>query len=159
MTVPLRGHVEIDVEGASRQLASRPAAGVVEWAVSRFGNRFVIATAFQAEGMVILDLAHRVDPGVRVITLDTGRLPQQTHDFIDVVRARYGIEVEVVVPKAEAVAAPRRDREAEPSGRVVERSCVGLCARQRCAGPPAVRQGVCEHRLRAVHPTTAAGRG
>jgi phosphoadenosine phosphosulfate reductase len=39
-----------------------------------------------------------LEPGVRVFTLDTGRLPQATHDLIDRVRDRYGVPVEVVFP-------------------------------------------------------------
>jgi phosphoadenylyl-sulfate reductase (thioredoxin) len=33
-----------------------------------------------------------------VITVDTGRLPQETYDMIETVRARYGVRVEVVSP-------------------------------------------------------------
>ena len=95
----------LDVEAVAARLARRPAEEVVAWAVGTFGDRFAIVTAFQAEGMVILDLARRVDPAVRVVTIDTGRLPQATHDFVDSVRARYGLDVEVVAPDAAAIEA------------------------------------------------------
>ena len=36
--------------------------------------------------MVVLDLARQVDPGVRVLTLDTGRLPEETYEVIEAVR-------------------------------------------------------------------------
>jgi phosphoadenosine phosphosulfate reductase len=52
-----------------------PADELLAWAMGRYGGRFAVVTSFQAEGMVVLDLARRVDPGVRVLTLDTGRLP------------------------------------------------------------------------------------
>jgi len=39
-----------------------------------------------------------------VFTLDTGRLPQATHDLIDRVRDRYGVPVEVVFPDSVEVA-------------------------------------------------------
>jgi phosphoadenosine phosphosulfate reductase len=59
--------------------------------------------------MVLLDMMHRIEPGVRVFTLDTGRLPQATHDLIDRVRDRYGVAVEVVFPdQAEVVEMVRR---------------------------------------------------
>ncbi|MCU1257663.1 MAG: adenylylsulfate kinase / phosphoadenylylsulfate reductase (thioredoxin) [Bryobacterales bacterium] len=48
--------------------------------------------------MVILDMAVRVDPAIRVLTLDTGRLPEQTYRMIESVRERYGIVVETVSP-------------------------------------------------------------
>ncbi|MDQ6706142.1 MAG: phosphoadenylyl-sulfate reductase, partial [Acidobacteriota bacterium] len=48
----------------------------------------------------IVDMAARIKPDVRVITLDTGRLPEETYAMIDVVRQRYGIAVETVSPDA-----------------------------------------------------------
>ena len=58
-----------------------------------------------AEGMAILDMAVRIHPGVRVFTIDTGRLPQQTYDLMAEVRRRYRIQVEVVLPDAHEVEA------------------------------------------------------
>ena len=94
-----------DVDAAAARFEPLPAEQVLAWALDTFGSRLAIVTAFQAEGTVILDLARRLDPGVRVVTIDTGRLPQETHDFIDQVRARLGLDVEVVAPDAAAVEA------------------------------------------------------
>ena len=38
---------------------------------------------FQVDGMALLDMAWRIDRGVRVFTIDTGRLPQETYDLLD----------------------------------------------------------------------------
>lgn len=54
--------------------------------------------------MAIVDLATRIDPRVRVFTLDTGRLPDETHVMIDAVRERYGITIEMVCPDEREVA-------------------------------------------------------
>lgn len=62
---------------------------VIEWALSTFGDRIAIVTAMQADGMAILDMAAKIKPDVRVITVDTGRLPQETYAFIDEVRRHY----------------------------------------------------------------------
>lgn len=76
---------------------------VIGWALERWGRTVAICTSFQAEGMAILDMAWRIDPGVRVFTVDTGRLPQETYDIIEEVRSRYGISIEVHFPDAEQV--------------------------------------------------------
>jgi phosphoadenylyl-sulfate reductase (thioredoxin) len=80
------------------QLESATAEEILAVAMREYGSRFGIATAFQAEGMVLVDMAVRIDPGVRVFTLDTGRLPEETHQMITAVRSRYGISVEIVTP-------------------------------------------------------------
>jgi len=74
-------------------------ASVLRWAFDSF-PRLVIVASFQAESSVIIDMASRIRKEVRVLTLDTGRLPQETYDVIDRVRDRYDIEIEVVLPDA-----------------------------------------------------------
>jgi phosphoadenosine phosphosulfate reductase len=87
------------------QFGDAEAQDALAWAVERFGERFAVVTAFQVEGMVVLDMARRIDPRVRVVTIDTGRLPEETFEVIDTVRARLGVEVEVVLPDPERISA------------------------------------------------------
>ncbi|MCW5983505.1 MAG: phosphoadenylyl-sulfate reductase [Bryobacteraceae bacterium] len=82
-----------------------PAEEVLAWGIRTFSDSFGISTSFQKSGMVILDMAFRLSPNVRVFTLDTGRLPEETHAMIDMVRARYGAKVEVVTPDPREVEA------------------------------------------------------
>ncbi|MCI0440272.1 MAG: phosphoadenylyl-sulfate reductase [Chloroflexi bacterium] len=82
-------------------LETKSAEEIIRWTLDSFGQRAALCTSFQAEGMVILDLACRVSQDVRVFTIDTGRLPQETYELIDSVRERYGIEVEVYYPDAQ----------------------------------------------------------
>ncbi|HLN04046.1 MAG TPA: phosphoadenylyl-sulfate reductase [Bryobacteraceae bacterium] len=85
------------------RLEQADAAEILQWALAKFGRSLAIATAFQAEGMVILDIASRISPGVRVFTLDTGRLPEETYQMMETVRERYGVTVETVSPDAAEV--------------------------------------------------------
>ena len=75
---------------------------VLRWAYETF-PRVVIVASFQAESSVLIDMASRIRSGIAVLTLDTGRLPQETHDMIDRVRDRYAIEVQVVTPDPDEV--------------------------------------------------------
>src|SRR5207249_5783931 len=76
---------------------------VLRWTLERFGSRAALCTSFQADGMVILDMAWRIDPKVRVFTIDTGRLPQETYALLDRVREQYNLEIEVYFPDATQV--------------------------------------------------------
>src|SRR5213594_2926057 len=79
---------------------------VIAWSIERFQrNHLAICTSFQADGMAILDMAWRIDPKIRVFTVDTGRMLQETYDFIDQVRERYGMEVETYLPDTREVEA------------------------------------------------------
>jgi thioredoxin-dependent adenylylsulfate APS reductase len=82
-------------------MSSEPEA-VLRWAFERFEHVAIVAS-FQAESSVIIDMASKIRADPRVLTLDTGRLPQETHDMIDRVRERYRIEIQVVHPDPEEV--------------------------------------------------------
>ena len=84
---------------------------ILTWAIGKFHPRLALSCSFgNPEGLVLLDMMHRIEPSSRVYVLDTGRLPQATYDLIDRVRDRYDKHVEVVFPDAEAVQAMvRRD--------------------------------------------------
>ncbi len=76
------GEIAIDLDDQEPEDA-------IAWALEELGDRVAVVTALQADGMVVLDMAARIRPDVRVITVDTGRLPAQTHAFIAEVRSRY----------------------------------------------------------------------
>src|SRR3990172_1642757 len=76
---------------------------LLAWALDRYGDRMAIVTSFQQAGMVIIDMATKINPKVRVATIDTGRLHEETYAFIQQVRERYGINVEVQFPDAREV--------------------------------------------------------
>ena len=75
----------------------REPESVLRWAYDNF-PRVAIVASFQAESSVIIDLASRIRRDLNVVTLDTGRLPRETHDMIARVRSRYGIDAEVITP-------------------------------------------------------------
>jgi len=70
---------------------------ILHWAFETF-PRVAIVASFQAESSVLIDMSARITSSLNVLTLDTGRLPEETHDMFDRVRDRYGVEVEVVTP-------------------------------------------------------------
>jgi thioredoxin-dependent adenylylsulfate APS reductase len=63
-----------------------------------------ICTSFQSDGMAILDMAWRIDPNVRIFTVDSGRMHQETYDLIDKVRDKYDMGIEVYYPDAAELA-------------------------------------------------------
>lgn len=79
------------------------AQDLLAWARSQWGTKVALVTSFQAEGTVLLDMAWRHDPNLRVITLDTGRLPQETYRLIERIRERYQIDIEIFFPSAQLV--------------------------------------------------------
>jgi thioredoxin-dependent adenylylsulfate APS reductase len=93
------------VQDAADRFEHASATDLLEWAIETFHPRLAISAAGGVDGMAIVDMAWRIDPSIRVFTLDTGRLPPETYTLFEEVRDRYGIDVEFEVPDADAVAA------------------------------------------------------
>ena len=100
-------------------MSGRDPEAILRWAYGAFPG-LVIVASFQAESSVLIDMAARVADDVHVLTLDTGRLPQETHDMIDQIRDRYGIVVDVIAPDAHEVQELVRVHGTNPFYRSVE---------------------------------------
>jgi phosphoadenosine phosphosulfate reductase len=72
---------------------------ILQLAVDSYHPRLTMATAFGAEGCVLLDMLAGIEPGVRVFNLDTGYQFAETLALRERVRERYGIEVELIRPR------------------------------------------------------------
>ena len=88
----------------------------------------VLATGFGAEGMVLIDLIARHALPIRIITLDTGRLPEETLALIDRVRERYRVSIDVHAPDTQALEAFVTENGVNPFYRSVElrKQCCAL---------------------------------
>ncbi|MFN8223411.1 MAG: phosphoadenylyl-sulfate reductase [Gaiellales bacterium] len=92
---------ELEAGELSVEFEGREPWELLEWALTRFGNRVAISTAFQEGDVALIDMAYRLDPEVRVFSIDTGRLPQETFELIDRLRERYpGLNLELLSPDA-----------------------------------------------------------
>jgi phosphoadenosine phosphosulfate reductase len=99
-----------EIREAAARLASAPPEQILGWALGRFASRIALASSFSVEDCVVLDMAHAIDPAVRVFALDTGRLPEETYQTADRVRAKYGTRIEWHFPAREQVEALERNK-------------------------------------------------
>lgn len=67
---------------------------VLVWAFAKYGDNVAIATGFGVEGMVLIDIAAKINPDLKVFTGDTEFLFAETYDLMDRVEEKYGIKVE-----------------------------------------------------------------
>src|SRR5436190_593904 len=100
-----RATLQQSVPALALQAEQLAAQDVVRLAHDRFGRRVALSSSFGAEDMVLIDMLMRVDPQARIVTLDTGRLPQETYNVMDATRERYGAAIEAFFPQADAVQA------------------------------------------------------
>src|SRR5690606_3420817 len=85
----------------NEQLQNESPKNILRQALADFDN---IAVSFSgAEDVILIDIATKLKKDVKVFTLDTGRLHEETYRFIDKVRQHYNLDLEVLFPDTQAV--------------------------------------------------------
>ncbi|MCW5907664.1 MAG: phosphoadenylyl-sulfate reductase [Chitinophagales bacterium] len=69
----------------------------------RYPGQVAFSTSLGEEDQVLTDIIFRNNLPVKVFTLDTGRLFNETYDLIQITEAKYGKRIEVVFPEAKEV--------------------------------------------------------
>lgn len=82
-------------------VARGTAEDVLRWALDRFNPRIAVASSLQ--DAVLIHMAAAICPGVRVFSIDTGRLPESAYACAEEIRTRLGIRIEWYFPRHEAV--------------------------------------------------------
>ncbi len=90
---------------------------ILRWAYDKARSplrlRVALATSFQSQGVVLIDMLMNVrrnpDPdqaptdAIPIFTLDTGRLNQETYDVMDRIRSAYDTRIEILFPNKNEV--------------------------------------------------------
>jgi phosphoadenosine phosphosulfate reductase len=66
-------------------------------------GKIAFATSLGAEDQVITDLLIKTDPSIRIFTLDTGRLFNETLELLQLTNLKYSINIEVYFPDYQKV--------------------------------------------------------
>ena len=94
---------EEDVKNLNREFERSSPEDILAWASANLGRSVALATSFQVQGMVLVDMFAKMDPEARIFTLDTGRLHSHTYDAMEKTREKYGINIEVLFPDRDEV--------------------------------------------------------
>ncbi len=80
------------------RFAKRSPESILSWCIDELHPKVALATSFQSQGMVLIDMLMKINKEARICTVDTGRLNQETYNIIDEVRIKYGTDIEVIFP-------------------------------------------------------------
>jgi phosphoadenosine phosphosulfate reductase len=84
-------------------LTGRDLIEQLDFLAGAFPGQVVFSTSLGQEDQVITDMIARNKIPIKIFTLDTGRLFNETYELIDRTRARYKIPIEVYFPQAASV--------------------------------------------------------
>jgi len=86
------------VKKLNKKFEDSDAIKIIEWAFNKYKSDLVIATAFGPAGLVNIDLASKVDIPATIISVDTGRLPEETYQLVEDVKNLYEAKFEIYFP-------------------------------------------------------------
>jgi phosphoadenosine phosphosulfate reductase len=78
----------------------KPVEDVLSWFITNYKSKIAFSTSLGAEDQVITQMLAVIGLPVRIFTLDTGRLFQESYDLLDITRKKYGMDIAVYFPDA-----------------------------------------------------------
>ncbi len=116
----------LDAAPLNAMFESADPSAVVEWAAAHFGpEQVVMSSSFGADSAVLLHMATRVVPRVRVVFVDTGYLFPETHAFMEELRQRLDLNVWTYRTRQDPIGYLRRAGEENPAWRNDVDACCG----------------------------------
>ncbi|MEM7007841.1 MAG: phosphoadenylyl-sulfate reductase [Thermodesulfobacteriota bacterium] len=89
------------VEELNKKFEHSSAEEILEWA-TYLHPRVALASSFQSQGVVLIDMFMKINQKARIFTIDTGRLNEETYQVMDAIGSKYGAKIEILFPdKAE----------------------------------------------------------
>lgn len=87
-----------DIEKLNQELLNATPQEILKRVIEIFGSRIALSSSLGAEDQVLTDMVVKINPAVRIFTLDTGRLFPETYDLIDRTSKKYKILIDVFFP-------------------------------------------------------------
>lgn len=78
--------------------SGKSAFEILEFSIRNFRDKIAFATSLGTEDQILTDMIVQIDPSVKLFTLDTGRLFQETYDLLDITEKKYGIKIGTCFP-------------------------------------------------------------
>jgi phosphoadenosine phosphosulfate reductase len=91
------------IDALNRQFIDSGTEEVLSWFLTEFSGKIAFSTSLGAEDQAIIHMLADLKKPVKIFTLDTGRLFQETYDTLDITQKKYGLTIDVFFPDAARV--------------------------------------------------------
>jgi len=91
------------IEKLNNQLKDKDTIEVIKYFSETFGKKAAFSTSLSIEDQVITHMLFSINSKVKIFTLDTGRLPNETYSLIEKTREQYNIKIHIYFPNYRSV--------------------------------------------------------
>jgi phosphoadenosine phosphosulfate reductase len=114
---------ELDLISLNSVFESSSPEKIVSWSAHTFADALVMSSSFGAESALLIHMATRVLPRIKIIFVNTGYLFPETHAFMEQLRHRFDLNVWLYRTKNDPIAWLRQNGEENPGFRKDIDSC------------------------------------
>ena len=107
----------LDLDTLNPMLERQSPEQVVAWSAAEFGDGLIMTSSFGAESALLIHMATRVKPDIKIVFVDTGYLFPETHAFMEELRRRFELNVWTYRTRNEPFEFLKTHGEAEPTWR------------------------------------------
>lgn len=115
-----------DFDATNAVLDTYDPPSVVNWAAKEYGKGLVMSSSFGAESALLIHMATRVLPDIKIVVVDTGYLFPETHAFMEELRHRFDLNLWVYRTKNDPIAYLKAAGETDPTVRQNVEACCGV---------------------------------
>jgi len=76
---------------------------ILQFIIEEFEDKAVFTSSFSIEDQVITQLINELENKIKIVTLDTGRLPEETYNLMERTKEFYGINIHAFFPNNTSV--------------------------------------------------------
>ena len=116
---------QLDLDALAPMLEDKTPEQVVAWSAAQFGDQLVMSSSFGAESALLIHMAIRVVPDIKIVFTDTGYLFPETFAFMEQLRQRFKLNVWTYRTRNDPFAYLRAAGEKDPTWR---ENVDGCCA-------------------------------
>jgi len=91
------------IENLNKEFQNSSTQEVISFFLSNYSKKIAFATSLGIEDQVITEMIVSINKSIKIFTLDTGRLFQETYDLIQKTNSRYKINIEIYFPDTRQV--------------------------------------------------------
>jgi len=92
-----------DIAGINKEIRGSTPGEMLSILAERYPGKVAFSTSLGAEDQLLTQMIAELGLPIKIFTLDTGRLFQETCDLFDITRKKYGIPIEVYFPDSHNV--------------------------------------------------------
>ena len=114
---------DLDLPTLNEMFERQSPPDIVRWAIAQFGPDVLMTSSFGAESALLIHMAVREMPDMRVVMVDTGYLFPETHAFMESLRRRFDLNVWTYRTRNDPIAWLRAAGEENPTFRKDPDAC------------------------------------